>query len=145
MANSNNSRYRVSLKFSEKDKEQEEVVTLLKQMGRRKSAFITKAVKYYLSENPEPEIPNVTSVSINKSSLRTTMKKILSEMTIDELTELINKKENPLNKKEEVFESKPKQNEAVKPKIEEIKQEEVSDDEVDSFLAGLEAWDLSDF
>ena len=30
-------------------------------------------------------------------------------------------------------------------KVEEIKQEEVSDDEVDSFLAGLEACDLSDF
>lgn len=42
MANSNNSRYRVSLKFSDKDKDQEEVVTLLKQMGRRKVLLLQK-------------------------------------------------------------------------------------------------------
>lgn len=142
MANSNNSRYRVSLKFSDKDKDQEEVVTLLKQMGRRKSAFITKAVKYYLSENPEADIPNVTSATINKSSLKVALKEVLAEMTIEELEELKNKKEAFPNKKEEII--KPKQNEVSKPKKEE-KQEELSDDEVDSFLAGLEAWDLSDF
>ena len=69
-----NSDYRVSLKFSEKDAEQEEVVKLLKQMGRRKSLFITKAIKFYLKENPEADIPGVTTTTISKSSVRAILK-----------------------------------------------------------------------
>ena len=49
--------YRMSLKFSEIDPEQVEVAALLKKMGRKKSFFITKAVKYYLENNPNPELP----------------------------------------------------------------------------------------
>ena len=77
-----NSDYRVSLKFSEKDSDQTEVVRLLKQMGRRKSAFITKAIKYYLNENPDADIPGVTSTTISKSSVRAILKELLEEMDI---------------------------------------------------------------
>jgi septum formation inhibitor MinC len=68
--------YRVSLKFSEKDEEQAEVAKLLKQLGRKKSAFITKAVMYYLQNNPSPEIPgnnNVLTKIITENIIKTTI------------------------------------------------------------------------
>ena len=129
-----NSDYRVSLKFSEKDAEQEEVVKLLKQMGRRKSLFITKAIKFYLKENPEAEIPGVTSTTISKSSVRAILKELLSEMNIQDIQNLQNndttKEAQPVQKEESS--STPKK-------------EEVSDTVVDAFLEGLEAWDMGEY
>ena len=129
-----NSDYRVSLKFSEKDAEQEEVVKLLKQMGRRKSLFITKAVKFYLKENPEADIPGVTSTTISKSSVRAILKELLSEMNIQDIQNLQNndttKEAQPVQKEEST--STPKK-------------EEVSDTVVDAFLEGLEAWDMGEY
>ena len=75
--------YRVSLKFSEKDADQTEVVNLLKQMGRRKSQFITKAVKYYLANEPEAEIPMPQTQNINKNTLKAALMEILEEMNIN--------------------------------------------------------------
>lgn len=76
--------YRISLKFSEKDAEQAEVVKLLKQMGRRKSHFITKAVLYYLDKEPEAEIPNIkTSGKVSKDTMREMLKELLTEMNIN--------------------------------------------------------------
>ena len=129
-----NSDYRVSLKFSEKDAEQEEVVKLLKQMGRRKSLFITKAIKFYLKENPEADIPGVTSTTIRKSSVRAILKELLSEMNIQDIQNLQNndttKEAQPVQKEESS--STPKK-------------EEVSDTVVDAFLEGLEAWDMGEY
>jgi hypothetical protein len=129
-----NSDYRVSLKFSEKDAEQEEVVKLLKQMGRRKSLFITKAIKFYLKENPEADIPGVTSTTISKSSVRAILKELLSEMNIQDIQNLQNndttKEAQPVQKEEST--STPKK-------------EEVSDTVVDAFLEGLEAWDMGEY
>ena len=129
-----NSDYRVSLKFSEKDAEQEEVVKLLKQMGRRKSLFITKAIKFYLKENPEADIPGVTSTTIRKSSVRAILKELLSEMNIQDIQNLQNndttKEAQPVQKEEST--STPKK-------------EEVSDTVVDAFLEGLEAWDMGEY
>lgn len=129
-----NSDYRVSLKFSEKDAEQEEVVKLLKQMGRRKSLFITKAIKFYLKENPEADIPGVTSTTISKSSVRAILKELLSEMNIQDIQNLQNndttKEAQPVQKEEST--SIPKK-------------EEVSDTVVDAFLEGLEAWDMGEY
>lgn len=80
MSNLNNS-YRISLKFSDKDSQQVEVVNLLKQMGRRKSQFITKAIIYYLENEPEAEIPNVKSTGkVNKDSVREMVKEIMQEL-----------------------------------------------------------------
>ena len=129
-----NSDYRVSLKFSEKDAEQEEVVKLLKQMGRRKSLFITKAIKFYLKENPEADIPGVTSTTISKSSVRAILKELLSEMNIQDIQNLQNndttKEAQPVQKEESS--STPKK-------------EEVSDTVVDAFLEGLEEWDMGEY
>ena len=129
-----NSDYRVSLKFSEKDAEQEEVVKLLKQMGRRKSLFITKAIKFYLKENSEADIPGVTSTTISKSSVRAILKELLSEMNIQDIQNLQNndttKEAQPVQKEEST--STPKK-------------EEVSDTVVDAFLEGLEAWDMGEY
>ena len=129
-----NSDYRVSLNFSEKDAEQEEVVKLLKQMGRRKSLFITKAIKFYLKENPEADIPGVTSTTISKSSVRAILKELLSEMNIQDIQNLQNndttKEAQPVQKEESS--STPKK-------------EEVSDTVVDAFLEGLEAWDMGEY
>ena len=129
-----NSDYRVSLKFSEKDAEQEEVVKLLKQMGRRKSLFITKAIKFYLKENPEADIPGVTSTTISKSSVRAILKELLSEMNIQDIQNLQNndttKEAQPVQKEEST--STPKK-------------EEVSDTVVDAFLEGIEAWDMGEY
>ena len=129
-----NSDYRVSLKFSEKDAEQEEVVKLLKQMGRRKSLFITKAIKFYLKENPEADIPGVTSTTISKSSVRAILKELLSEMNIQDIQNLQN---NDTNK-----EAQPVQKEET---TSTAKKEEVSDTVVDAFLEGLEAWDMGEY
>lgn len=80
MSNLNNS-YRISLKFSDKDSQQVEVVNLLKQMGRRKSQFITKAIIYYLENEPEAEIPNIKSTGkVNKDSVREMVKEIMQEL-----------------------------------------------------------------
>jgi hypothetical protein len=129
-----NSDYRVSLKFSEKDAEQEEVVKLLKQMGRRKSLFITKAIKFYLKENPEADIPGVTSTTISKSSVRAILKELLSEMNIQDIQNLQNndttKEAQPVQKEESTLTPK---------------KEEVSDTVVDAFLEGLEAWDMGEY
>ena len=133
-----NSDYRVSLKFSEKDAEQEEVVKLLKQMGRRKSLFITKAIKFYLKENPEADIPGVTSTTISKSSVRAILKELLSEMNIQDIQNLQNndtiKEVQPVQKEETTSTSK-----------KDSKNEEVSDTVVDAFLEGLEAWDMGEY
>lgn len=86
--------YRVSLKFSEKDSEQVEVVKLLKQMGRKKSSFITKAVKYYMENNPEPEIPgnnNAISHIMTENIIKSTILKMLKS---GELTYPVDIKEN---------------------------------------------------
>ena len=129
-----NSDYRVSLKFSEKDAEQEEVVKLLKQMGRRKSLFITKAIKFYLKENHEADIPGVNSTTISKSYVRAILKELLSEMNIQDIQNLQNndttKEAQPVQKEEST--STPKK-------------EEVSDTVVDAFLEGLEAWDMGEY
>lgn len=72
--------YRISLKFSEKDAEQSDVAKLLKQLGRKKSAFITKAVKYYLENNPSPEIPgnnNILTGLITENIIKATILKMI--------------------------------------------------------------------
>lgn len=82
---SNLGNYRVSLKFSEKDDDQVEVVKLLKQMGRRKSQFITKAIKYYLENEPTAEIPMPKNQqkNINKDDLKSLLIEVLTELNID--------------------------------------------------------------
>ena len=75
--------YRVSLKFSEKDADQTEVVQLLKQMGRRKSQFITKAIKYYLANEPEAEIPMPQTQNLNKNALKEALMELLLEMNLN--------------------------------------------------------------
>lgn len=138
-----NSDYRVSLKFSEKDSDQTEVVKLLKQMGRRKSAFITKAVKFYLSENPDADIPGITSTTISKSSVKSILKELLAEMNFQEIQDLQNKnneqsqKENEKNKENILNKQELKKDENIV--------DQISDEEVDNFLEGLEVWDMGDY
>ena len=63
---------RISLKFSEKDRDQIEIANLLKQKGRKKSAFITEAVIFYL-QNKEEELPE-------KTTIRCIVREILNEI-----------------------------------------------------------------
>lgn len=63
---------RISLKFSEKDRDQVEIANLLKQKGRKKSAFITEAVIFYL-QNKEEELPE-------KTTIRCIVREILNEI-----------------------------------------------------------------
>ena len=63
---------RISLKFSEKDRDQIEIANLLKQKGRKKSAFITEAVTFYL-QNKEEELPE-------KTTIRCIVREILNEI-----------------------------------------------------------------
>lgn len=73
--------YRVSLKFSEKDSDHIEVVKLLKQLGRKKSSFIVKAIKYYIANNPTPEIPGSNPVVTNmltEAAVKSAIRKMLS-------------------------------------------------------------------
>lgn len=80
--------YRISLKFSEKDSDHVTVAKLLKQMGRKKSSFIVKAVKYYLENNPMPEIPGNNPVVMNmvtESIIKATILKMLHSGEIPSL------------------------------------------------------------
>ena len=157
-----NSDYRVSLKFSEKDTDQEEVVKLLKQMGRRKSAFITKAIKFYLRENPEDATSNIPINSFNKSSLKSMLKEILSEMNLGELTAPPKEEkieiQQPIEKIE--VENKQKEVETKEPEkeVENITSSPVSaeepskkdpveipDDMLDTFVSGLDVWGEDSF
>lgn len=72
--------YRISLKFSEKESDQKDVAKLLKQLGRKKSSFITKAIKYYLENNPSPEIPgsnNIITSMLTENVVKATILKMI--------------------------------------------------------------------
>lgn len=77
---------RISLKFSEKEEEQAEVAKFLKQLGRKKSAFITKAVKFYLENNPTPDIPGNNIVITNMLTENIVKSTILKMIQSGELT-----------------------------------------------------------
>lgn len=66
---------RISLKFSEKDRDQVEIANLLKQKGRKKSAFITEAIIFYL-QNSEDVLPERTTI-------RGIVKEVLDEIGYD--------------------------------------------------------------
>lgn len=66
---------RISLKFSEKDRDQVEIANLLKQKGRKKSAFITEAIIFYL-QNSEDVLPERTTI-------RGIVKEVLTEIGYD--------------------------------------------------------------
>lgn len=71
---------RISLKFSEKDPDHVAVAKLLKQLGRKKSSFIVKAVKYYMENNPMPDIPGTNAVitsMVTEAVVRATILKML--------------------------------------------------------------------
>lgn len=69
---------RISLKFSEKDRDQVEIANLLKQKGRKKSAFITEAIIFYL-QNSEDVLPERTTI-------RGIVKEVLTEIGYDNNT-----------------------------------------------------------
>lgn len=140
--------YRISLKFSEKDSEQAEVAKLLKQLGRKKSAFITKAIKYYLENNPSPEIPgnnNVITSMLTENLVKTTILKMIQsgELTYTgQLQNVINdNKEIPQEKTEEPKKTKPKKVEKVitsPEKKQEEQKEDIKQEDVDYMLEMLE-------
>lgn len=141
--------YRVSLKFSEKDDDQTEVVKLLKQMGRRKSQFITKAVKYYLENEPTAEIPMPKSQNVDKTAIKALLLEVLSELNIDSshaqqieptlmdnispnIVELSTENKNQSENNKDNPENNPK----------EIPEEDVVDEkDIDDFLDGLDDWE----
>lgn len=132
MEDKKNPNYRISLQFSSQDPEQVEVVNLLKQMGRKKSSFITKAIKYYLNEQPNAEVPGVNSVAVSKSSIRSIVKELLSEMNI---AQIANETYKPTVKEEK------QKTVAVKPKEQVSEpQDEISDEQLDDFLDSLDSW-----
>lgn len=135
---SNLGNYRVSLKFSEKDEDQTEVVNLLKQMGRRKSQFITKAIKYYLENEPTAEIPmpkNKTQ-NINKNDLKSLIMEVLTDLNIDaSKSDLIESKLTKSSSKTIVeidTDSKTEDNISSNETI------EIDEDDLDDFLDGLD-------
>lgn len=80
MDNSTDTNYRLSLKFSSDDPEQVEVVEMLKKMGRKKSSFITKAVKYYIEANGAD---NIQPGLENKMYIKSLIREVLKEMDIN--------------------------------------------------------------
>lgn len=73
---------RLCLQFSRYSSEQREVVKLLKKMGRKKSAFITKAIQYYMENCPAPEVPGV-NIEINNILTESLIKKTIKQMIRD--------------------------------------------------------------
>lgn len=158
-------KYRISLKFSERDPEQVDVANLLKQLGRKKSAFITKAVKYYLEHNPYPDIPGTNNVLTNlltENMVRNTLLKMFQsgELNYQQIKKLeINPAQQekiPVSLTPSVEEAPPsilpeKQNNIAiekhnKPEAEEksvdINKEDISSDEdISDMLSMLDAFD----
>ena len=104
--------YRVSLKFSEKEAEQRDVVKLLKQLGRKKSSFITKAIKYYLENNPSPEIPGNNSILTNLITENMVKSTIMKMIQSGELSYNTN-----INKNDIVIKKEPSESEYVEKEI----------------------------
>lgn len=167
--------YRVSLKFSDKDPEQAEVVNMLKQMGRRKSAFITKAVKYYMENNPQPEIPGA-NMALDRILVESLVKNILKNMNvgngqipnipmIQQSTQqqivqesivqpqvTVQEEQHKVEKTIEVKQPESIVQKPVKtitpPKVEtkiEEPQIESSEEDIDDFLSGLDVFDQEDY
>jgi hypothetical protein len=129
--------YRVSLKFSEKDADQTEVVQLLKQMGRRKSQFITKAVKYYLANEPEAEIPMPQTQNLNKNALKEALMELLLEMNLNpESAKTIETK--IINASPKITEVNTNVNDEKIPDATTI---EIDEADLDDFLDGLDEFD----
>lgn len=130
-------KYRVSLKFSEKDAAQTEVVQLLKQMGRRKSQFITKAVMYYLENEPEAEIPMPKATqTINKDALKDVVLELLKEMNISpDASKVLEEK---INNASENVQKDIKQNENNDTQTKNVETIEVDEADLDDFLSGLD-------
>ncbi len=150
-------KYRMTLQFSKKDEEQIAASALLKEKGRKKSAYIAKAIKYYVEHNEghgneKLEIKEILTEILTevakgqpaKKSKPKSKPKILHELTEEEWHKMYSdnsdKKppETPLQKPNIKPETPPapvKKLEIVQPepKVEEI--EDTSD--IDDFLSGL--------
>jgi hypothetical protein len=125
------------LKFSEKDADQTEVVQLLKQMGRRKSQFITKAVKYYLANEPEAEIPMPQTQNLNKNALKEALMELLLEMNLNpESAKTIETK--IINASPKITEVNTNVNDEKIPDATTI---EIDEADLDDFLDGLDEFD----
>lgn len=132
---------RISLKFSEKDIDQIEVANLLKQKGRKKSAFITEAIIFYL-QNKEEVLPE-------KVTIRTIVKEVLQEIEYEKykkpqepekLSDTKNKasvSEKQISEKEQIeasyFDDSPKR---------EVPKEKISKDEMIASVPDNELQDL---
>lgn len=131
---------RVSLKFSEKDADHIAVAKLLKQLGRKKASFIVKAVKYYMENNPMPEIPGTNAVvtsMVTEAMVKATIMKMMKsgELSSDYYMALasepraINSKELAAEEKKEKKEVKEKPVKKVEPKKPvEVKEEPSEED-----------------
>lgn len=139
--------YRISLKFSEKESDQKDVAKLLKQLGRKKSSFITKAIKYYLENNPSPEIPGTNNVITNmltENVVKATILKMIKsgELTYNDLSDEISKKdieELPNKSKDKKEKIKPETKSEIKQEIKKDENsnstiEEPSEEDVDYLL-----------
>lgn len=129
-------KYRLSLKFSEKDQDQTEVVNLLKQMGRRKSSFITKAVKYYLEHEPEAQIPMPKTKDVDREQMKKLLRELLQEISFTEEA-----RQTGTDKNTDTPPVRIQVKEEKKPHEEPGDAEyTIEEDDMDDFLAGLEDW-----
>lgn len=122
-------KFRLSLKFSEKDPDQTEVVSLLKQMGRRKSHFITKAVKYYLEHEPEAQIPMPKTKDVDREQMKKLLRELLQEISPSVTTQPAPAPPPAKIQVEEIMQEEP-----------ESAENSINDADMDDFMAGLDDW-----
>ncbi len=130
--------YKVTLKFSENDPDQQEVISILKQKGRKKSVFVTKAVKFYLDNY----LGSGNNNNITRAEIKEIVKEILIEMNIS--TKAVEEDKKTVDVKS--VESKPKKSKEISKKEEvPVVEDEPSDEMIDDFLGSLDSWGQEDY
>lgn len=138
---------RVSLQFSPYIEEQREAISLLKTLGRKKSSFISKAIKYYLENCPNPEIPGVNIEAtrvVAENNIRRIVKEMLSEGGIPPAAvETISEKLAPQKPKKtkKIEKTLPKEEPPIIETAPEPEEDEINTVEAEGLLDMLGAFD----
>lgn len=111
---------RISLQFSPNNEEQQKVFDLITEKGRKKSAFVTEAVMFYMQHN--------SSEVIYENRLKLSIRQVILDM-IQSGDILL-----------------PPSQSTTGPQATEVsKAPDIDDEALDSFLDGLDAFDVDDY
>ena len=81
--NDNKKKTRLSLQFNGNDKDQADAIKILKEMGHRKSLFISKAVLYYINNVPDALAPFNSAKNLNRVIVEAWFKDMIKDYIKD--------------------------------------------------------------